>query len=160
MITSGNSKSCALDPILTSLVKKLLPTLLTLLLRIVNMSLQTSTMPDALKCATVKPLLKKTSLDPEDLHNYRPVSNLSYVSKLIEEAAVTQMDTHIRKHMLYEPLQSAYKAFHSVETAVLKVVSDVQIDIDNRLCVLLVLLDLSAAFDTIDKSYFPSKDKN
>jgi hypothetical protein len=160
MITSGNSKSGTSDPIPTSLVKTLLPTLLPTLLKIVNTSLRSSTMPSELKCATVKPLLKKASLDPEDLRNYRPVSNLTYISKLIEGAAITQMDVHVMANKLHQPLQSAYKTHHSVETAILKVTSDIQMDIDNKLCVMLVLLDLSAAFDTIDQDIFLERIKS
>ena len=80
LITDGNSKSCVLDPIPTSLVKETLPILLPVIHSIVNKSLQESTMPSQLKYALVKPLIKKPSAVKEDLKNYRPVSNLPLLS--------------------------------------------------------------------------------
>ena len=117
VIKEGNSKSCALDPIPTSLVKKTLPVLLPVIHSIVNKSLQESTMSSLLKRALVKPLIKKPSLDKENLNNYRPVSNLPYIGKLIERAAIKQINEHLTENNLHEPLQSAYTANHSTETA-------------------------------------------
>ena len=131
IITSGNSKSCALDPLPTSLLKSLLPVLLPTIRLIVNKSLSNHYMPIALREAVVKPLIKKPSLDKENLKNFRPVSNLPYLGKLIE-----QVD--------------------STETALIKVTNDILRALDNRQCVYLVLLDLSAAFDTIDHQVFPN----
>ena len=154
VIKEGNSKSCALDPIPTSLVKKTLPVLLPVIHSIVNKSLQESTMPSLLKRALVKPLIKKPSLDKENLKNYRPVSNLPYIGKLIEKAAIKQINEHLTENNLHEPLQSAYTTNHSTETALLKVTNDIFMALDKRHCVFLVLLDLSAAFDTIDHDMF------
>ena len=153
-ITDGNSKSCSLDPMPTSLIKETLPILLPVLHSIVNKSLLEHTMPSSLKQAIVKPLIKKSSLDKENLKNFRPVSNLPYIGKIIEKAAITQIERHLNMHSLHEPLQSAYTANHSVETALLKVSSDILLSLDRRQCVYLVLLDLSAAFDTIDHNAF------
>ena len=97
-----------LDSIPTSLLKAILPTLLPTIQTIVNSSLSTSCMPSDLKQATVTPLIKKSSLDQENLQNFRPVSNLAYIGKLIESAAVNQMNEHMDAHDLHEPLQSAY----------------------------------------------------
>ena len=77
-------------------------------------------MPTALKEAIVKPLLKKPSLDKEDFKNYRPVSNLAFLGKVIEKAAIQQIDQHISNNNLHEPLQSAYTKNHSTETALSK----------------------------------------
>ena len=153
-ITKGNSKSCSLDPIPTTLLKGCLPVLLPTIHTIVNKSLQQKTMPTSLKQAVVKPLLKKSTLDKENLKNYRPVSNLPYIGKLIEKVAIKQMDEHLVTEDLHEPLQSAYTANHSTETALLKVTNDILLSLDERKCVLLVLLDISAAFDTIDHNVF------
>ena len=111
-------------------------------------------MPNALKEAIVKPLLKKPTLDHENLKNYRPVSNLPYIGKLIEKVAIDQINIHLSKYHLHEPLQSAYTPNHSTETAVVKVTNDILRALDCRQCVYLVLLDLSAAFDTIDHKVF------
>ena len=157
MILKGNSKSCSLDPIPTSLLKELLPSLLPTLTNIINNSLQTSKMSSDLKAAIVTPLLKKSSLDAENMKNYRPVSNLPYLGKLIEKVAVNQIDSHLTKNNLHEPLHSAYRANHSVETAVLKVDNDIKLSLDKRLVVYLVLLDLSAAFDTTEHEVFDKR---
>jgi len=111
-------------------------------------------LPQVLKQAIVKPLIKKSTLDKENLKNFRPVSNLPYIGKLIERIAVTQIDKHMSAYNLHEPLQSAYSTNHSTETALVKVTNDVLMALDDRKCVYLVLLDLSAAFDTIDHQVF------
>ena len=95
------------------------------------------------------PLLKKDSLDPDILKNYRPVSNLSFVSKILEKVVSKRLRTHKVEHGLDEPFQSAYRTGHSTETAILRVQNDILRAIDGGHCVFLVLLDLSAAFDTV-----------
>ena len=149
-IMSGNNKSCPLDPIPTTLIKASLECLLPTICKIVNLSIKTSNFPLEYKSAMVTPLLKKATLDKENLQNYRPVSNLSYVSKLIEKVAVKQLNEYMSTNGLHEPLQSAYRSKHSIETALVKVFNDILTDVDNKKCVMVVLLDLSAAFDTVD----------
>ena len=105
-----------------------------------------------MKIARVKPLLKNSKLGHDDLKNYRPVSNLSYISKLLERVVVRRLNSHMNSNNLHEPLQSAYKAGHSTETTLLKVHNDILTNMDNQSGTVLVLLDLSAAFDTIDHS--------
>lgn len=78
------------------------------------------------------------------------MSNLSFVSKLIEQAVVDQMIEHSNRYNLLPTCQSGFRPYHSTETAISKIHSDVLLQLDNRKCVVLVLLDLSAAFDTID----------
>jgi exonuclease III len=150
LIMASNSKSCHLDPIPTTLLKASIDVLLPVLCQIINCSIQTSTVPAGFKSATVKPLLKKPSLNKEDLKNYRPVSNLPYISKLTEKVIVQQLNDHMTSNNLHEPFQSAYRVHHSTETALLRVYNDIIESIDNKHCVMLVLLDLSAAFDTVD----------
>jgi len=99
-----------------------------------------------MKNALVHPLLKKPTLDNENKKNFRPVSNLSYVSKLVERVAVIRINDHITSHGLHEPLQSAYRQYHCVETALLKVYDDILCAVDDQQAVLLTLLDLSIAF--------------
>jgi hypothetical protein len=95
------------------------------------------------------PLLKKKDLDKEDLKNYRPVSNLAYISKLIEKMAVEQLREHMDTNHMNEPCQSAYRKGHGTETALLKITNDILCAMDDDKCTLLVMLDLSAAFDTV-----------
>ena len=107
-------------------------------------------MPSALKMACVHPLLKKLSLDRDILRNYRPVSTLSHLSKVIEKVVALRLSDHLDSQNLNEPFQFAYRRLHSTETALLRVCSDIRAALDRRKGTLLVLLDLSPAFDTID----------
>jgi hypothetical protein len=150
IITSSPCKSCSLDPIPTWIVKDSLDTLLPVLTNIVNSSLQSGLIPPSLKIAHVKPLLKKAGLDVEDLKNYRPVSNLPWLSKLIERVVSKRICDFQEKNNLQENFQSAYKKCHSTETALLRVQSDILCALDNTNICALILLDLSSAFDTVD----------
>ena len=94
-------------------------------------------------------ILKKEGADP-DFKNFRPISNLSFLSKLVEKVVCKQLTEYIELNSLHEPYQSAYRPCHSTETAVLIVVNDIHLELDNRKVVLLTLLYLSAAFDTVD----------
>ena len=160
IILNSNSKYCTLDPIPTSLVKNCLDTLLPTIYRIVNLSLQTSCVLDDFKQAIVNPLIKKQSLYKENFKNYRPVSNLSFISKLLEKVVMTRVNQHLDMHNLREPCQSAYRVGHSTETALVKVYNDMLCMVDNRQYILLVLLELSAAFDTIDHDAMIHRLKN
>ena len=137
LIMSMPSKSCALDILPMCLLKENIHTLAQSITTIINASLSTGTFPSKLREAVVSPLLKKPTLDKEVLKNYRPVSNISYISKIMEKVVCNQIKDHLKTHGLPEPLQSAYRELHSTETA---------------LAVAMVLLDLSAAFDTVDHS--------
>ena len=106
--------------------------------------------PASQKIASITPILKKASLDPLDLGNYRPISNLTFLSKLLERAAYEQIVGHMEGHHLLPPLQSAYQKNRSTETATIKVMSEIYRAADAGLVTLLDLLDLSAAFDTVD----------
>ena len=153
IMKSSSNATCETDPVPTKFVKTcLFDTLLPIICKIVNLSLNFGSFPDFFKCALVKPLLKKITLDPDILKNYRPVSNLTFISKLIEKVVAKQITTHFKKHNLLEKFQSAYRPLHSTETALLRVSNDILRAVDDKRCVFLVLLDLSAAFDTIDHS--------
>ena len=84
------------------------------------------------------------------LINYRPISRLSFVSKLIERAAVSQTQTYLSENKILGTTQSAYRAFHSTETALVCVQNDILCALDRKQEVILVLLDFSSAFETID----------
>ena len=115
--------------------------------KIVITSLQTLTVPENFKQAIVTPLLKEPSLDIENMKNYRSASNLSYVSKLTGKVVMSRFNVHLDTHKLRETLQSAYRAKYSTETALIKVFNDILCAVDDCQCVLVVLLDASAAFD-------------
>jgi hypothetical protein len=98
---------------------------------------------------SLKPDLKNYSLDPV-FENFRPVSNLSFLSKITEKAAANQLLNYCEKHAPLPICQSGFRKYHSTETALLKVQSDFLLSTDRQEVCFLVLLDLSSAFDTID----------
>ena len=124
--------------------------LLPLITAIINKSLVESKVPLSFKKANIRPLLKKPNLDKEELKNYRPVSNLPFLSKILEKLVAKRLETHLSSHRLHDNLQSAYRTGHSTETALLKVHHDIAEALDRKCMAALVLLDLSAAFDVID----------
>ena len=149
IIKKSNNKCCSVDPIPSWLLKACLPSLLPIITNIVNQSL-TSIMPSSYKEAILTPILKKPDLNTEDLKNYRPISNLSYVSKLIEKVIAKQITNYVSTNNLDEPMQFPYRESHSTETALCKIYNDTTLSLDRNECVLFISLDLSAAFDTID----------
>lgn len=150
-------KSCDLDPMPAVVLLDCLDVLLPVITKIINLSLETGTMPDPLKVALLTPLLKKPNANHEEFGNFRPISNLSFISKSIEKVVAQQLTKYISDNGLDEPFQSAYKSFHSTETALLMVQNDILRSLDENRSVILVLLDLSAAFDTVDHSILISR---
>ncbi|XP_068704868.1 uncharacterized protein [Montipora foliosa] len=148
LISKAAGKSCQLDPIPTPIVLKLLDVLLPVITKLINLSFDIGRFAEAWKEALVLPSLKKPGLN-SGFKNLRPVSNHSYISKLSERAGVEQFMEHLTANDLHSQLQSAYKQQHSTETALLKVKNDILMSMDEQHVTLLVLLDLSAAFDTI-----------
>ncbi len=149
LIVKSPSKSCDLDPLPTDLVKTCLDLLLPVITNIINLSLQQGIFPDQFLCAIVIPLLKKLGLELV-FPSYRPVSNLSFLSKVTEKAVASQFVDYCDINGLKELLQSAYSQFHSTETALTRVHNDIVMAMDSQKVVILTLLDLSAAFDTVD----------
>ena len=150
IIMSCASKTCSLDCMPTWLLKSNIDVVVPYVKDIVNMSLRDGVFPLSLKQAIVTPIIKKTTLDWNELKNYRPVSNISFIGKVIEKAVISQFNEHMEKNDLNEVFQSAYKNKHSTETALLKVKDDITRALDKNHAAFLIMLDLSAAFDTID----------
>ena len=143
-------KACELDPLPASLYFDCLPQLLSFITDIINFSLTSGIVPANFKTALVRPLLKKHTLDSNMLNNYRPVSNLPFLSKLLEKIVLSQLNSHLSSNNLLHPFQSAYRQHHSTETALLHILNHLLLATDSGNISLLTLLDLSAAFDTID----------
>jgi len=143
-------KQCASDPLPTSLLKENVDILAPFLTELFNRSLLQGVVPSTFKTAHITPLLKKPDLDPAEPKSYRPISNLSVLSKTMERLVARQLLDYLCAADLLPDLQSAYRRHHSTETAVLKVLGDILRAVDSGDLAALALLDLSAAFDTVD----------
>jgi hypothetical protein len=152
LLSSSPNKQCDLDPIPTQLLKQCSTILLPTITKIINLSLSAGVFPSAFKEAIVKPLLKKPSLDKESLANYRLISNLSFMSKLTEKIVKARLSKHLSDNSLWNNHQSAYLKHNSTEFVLLSLYNHLIAAIDNQYVSCLCLLDLSAAFDTIDHS--------
>ena len=141
------------DPVPAMLLKENLSTFVPIWLEIVNLSLETGSM-ECLKDAVLFPLIKQLDsfTDIENLKNYRPVSNLVFISKLIERVVADRLGHHMTQNNLHLHHQYGYKKDHSCETLLLKLVNDLLELFDNKMPCVLLLLDLSAAFDTVDQN--------
>ena len=116
---------------------------------LINLSLTTGVFPNAWKKTIVRPLLKKSGLETV-FKNYRPVSNLNFISKLLEAGVLTQLQDHLYGQKLLPQYQSSYRANFSTETLLVKLVDDILNGMESQEVTALVALDLSAAFDTVD----------
>ena len=143
------SKSCVLDPLPSSIIKQCTDLLLPTITNIVNLSLHEGCMPTCLKSAVLSPLLKKPDADFLQFKNFRHISNLKALSKIIEKSVALQLNNYLMNNNLHENFQSAYKVHHSTETVMLKVQDDILHAIDSNKAVVLLTLDLSATFDTV-----------
>ena len=108
---SSPSKSCDLDPLPTVLPKACLDVLIKPITHIINASIYSAIFPEDFKCAHVNPVLKKTTLPKEELNSYRSISNLSFISKLLEKVVANHLSSHTNINGLTKASQSAYKKF-------------------------------------------------
>lgn len=138
------------DLVPTRFMKLFFPALLISMTNLINLSFETGCFPTSLKKAVVIPIIKDRRGDVNQLKNYRPISLLNFISKIIERVAINQLDSYIRRNNLENPMQSAYKQFHSVETTLLALQSELLEVLDCGKAAFLILLDLSSAFDTVD----------
>ena len=106
--------------------------------------------PENFKHAVVQPLIKKTALDPTVLANFRPISKLTFLSKILEKTVHSQLMAFLEEHNILEVFQSGFKTLHSTESALLRAFNNMFLATDSVDCVILVLLDLTAAFDIVD----------
>ena len=137
------------DVLPAKILKQVIEVLLPYLCEIINKSLITGSV-EGMKESIVVPLLKKAGLNPEILKNYRPVADLVFLSKLSERVVAIRLDEHMCKNNLNCDFEHGYKPYHSTETMLLRLVNDVLLSFDNNNATMLLLIDLSAAFDTVD----------
>ena len=156
-----NPTTCIMDPCNTKFLLKFKETILDAITTMINQSLTTGEFLDDWKVAAVRPLIKGPHMDIE-LKNYRPISNLSFLSKITEKAAQLQLQKHFDQHSLLPNHQSAYRQHYSTETMLLNMCNNILKNRENKKCTSIVCLDLSAAFNTVNhrilldvlKSYF------
>ncbi len=150
VINSIKPKGSSVDFVPTALIKTCHTVFSEIICTLANMSFAEGVFPDIFKSAAVTPLLKKQGLDRSVPENFRPVSNLNNISKILEKLFATVFQPHIFGCPAFNPLQSAYRPGFSTETALLLTLDNIYRTSDRGLPTLLVSLDLSAAFDTID----------
>ena len=157
IILNSTDSSCSLDLIPTKLLKSCIVSLTPPITHLINLSLSEGTFPSHFKHAVVTPLLKKHSLPKNDLSSYRPISNLNFVSKVLERVLYSRLCNHLESFPSLSPFQSAYRKFYSTETALTRIHNDLTLAMNRQRVSALVLLDLSAAFDTIDHNILLSR---
>ena len=150
LVLSAPCKSSDLDPLPTGLVKDCIRVSCAYSVYSQLIALSEGCFPTHFKSVLVSPSLKKTTPSRDDMKNYRPVSNLSFLSKILEKVVASHLNSHINSSHTSNDYQSAYRNFHSAETTVFKIHNDILSSMDDGRVTALTLLDLSAAFDTID----------
>ena len=146
---SMKSRCCELDALPTSILKRMIDVCLPSITKIVSLSLEMGQFTYQWKVAIVRPLLKKLGMDLIN-KNYRPVSNLSFLSKVIERVMLKQFNQHCNNYGLFLDYQSAYRSNYSCETSLLKLMNDILWNMENKHVTALIMMDFSAAFDTVD----------
>ena len=165
IIKKMNPTTSIMDPCNTQFLLKLKKIIADAITTITNQSLTTGKFLDDWKVAAVRPLIKDPNMGTEH-KNYRSVSNLSFLSKIIEKAAQVQLQKHFDKQSPLPNCQSAYRQHYSTETTLLSMCNNILKTMETQKCTSIVCLDLSAAFDTVNhkillgilKSYFGISD--
>ena len=139
LIFRSPPKSCSLDPLPTFIQGEFLDELFPFICIMCNVSLQHGLLSESQKAAIVTPILKKHDLDPDDVKSYRPISKLTFISKVIERIVASRL---LQMNRLLLDHQSAYRQGHSTETA-LEIFSDILDAADSAQVTLLRLVDLS-----------------
>ncbi|KAF7252305.1 hypothetical protein EYD10_02240, partial [Varanus komodoensis] len=142
--------TCLLDPCRPWLLSKAKHGIGAWILEVINAYLRDGWMPASLKEAVVRLVLKKASLDPEMATNYRPVANIPFLGKVLERVVAGQLQTLLDETDYLDPFHSSFRPGYGTESALVTLYDDLCGERDKGSASLLVLLDLSAAFDTID----------
>ena len=117
---------------------------------LINKCIIHNNFPHSLKHSIITPIIKQTSQDYSIPNNYIPISNLSLISKIFERIIATHIIKHITTNSLDNPIQSAYEPYHNTETLLRNLTNYISNTIKNNRFVIILFLDLTAAFDTIN----------
>ena len=150
VLISSPVKASSADCIPPSIIKACPDLFSELIAELANRSFLEGVFPSCFKHASVVPLLKKPSLDKHAPSSYRPISNLDYISKILERLFLSRIQPHITSSPNFNQYQSAYRRHHSTETSVLHTLDNILLSSDSGKSTVVISLDLSAAFDTID----------
>jgi len=143
-------KSSALDPLPVPVLKSVADLLVPFLTYLFNLSLTAGHVPAGFKNSFITPVIKKPGLDDDSPSSYRPISNLPVISKLLERLVARQLLTYLDTHRLLPATQFRFRPGHSTETTTIRVLSDLLDSVDRSDTAVLVLLDLTVPFDTVD----------
>lgn len=149
ILKNSGIKTSFNDILPAKVLKQVIDSLLPYFCTLVNKSLSTGSV-DGMKESIVIPLLKKAGVDSEILKNYRPVADLVFLSKLTERVVLSRLDSHMTANNLHCHYEHGYKKYHSTETLLLRLHNDLLLASDKDIVTILLLIDLSAAFDTVD----------
>uniref|UniRef100_A0A8C7WVE9 Reverse transcriptase domain-containing protein n=1 Tax=Oryzias sinensis TaxID=183150 RepID=A0A8C7WVE9_9TELE len=150
LLSKIKPSSCPLDIIPTPLFLKVFECIGAAVVDLINLSLTSGSVPSFLKHAVINPVLKKPNLDHSDPNNFRPISKLPFIAKILEKVVAEQLRSFLEHNNICDVFQSDFKKNHSTETALLKVSNDVLMAADSGQYTVLVLLDLKSAFDTVN----------
>ena len=149
IIKGMKTKFCELDFLPTLVLKRALPYVIDTITSIMNVSLKQEVFPDSWKIAIIRPLLKKLGLDMI-ASNYRPVSNLPFLSKVLEKIVLARYNNHCDRYNLIPSFQSAYRPKYSCETLMVKLVNDLLWSMKRKEATAVAVIDFSTTFDTVD----------
>ena len=148
-------KSTGLDNIPAKFIKDGAPALAPVIAKIINLSIDSNVVPDELKMARVKPLYKKNSR--VDVGNYRPVSILNVISKILEKVVCIQLEKYLIENDILFEFQSGFRGGYSTETCLIHLTDYVRSQSAKGFFTGMVLLDLQKAIDTVDHSILCNK---
>ena len=150
-----NKSSVGIDGISTILLKCIAPSIIKPLTLIINQIMKTGVFPNKMKLAKVVPIYKKD--DPTQVTNYRPISLLPVLSKVVEKTIAKQLSEYFEENKLFNQNQYGFRTSHSTEHAALELVDKITSQMDNNETPINIFLDLSKAFDTIDHNILLDK---